>query len=127
MPDSLRNTTKLIIYIDSTECSRCVVDNLIRYGGIIEQAKKSKKYSVLFLFGPQKEDILSFQQHLINIRLPYSICIDVENCYLKLNPLVSLNRGFYTILTDVGGKVLMVGDPTESDSVYHLFQDIVGI
>ena len=39
MPEELRSCPKLIVFVDSTECSKCRIDNFIRYESLFELSR----------------------------------------------------------------------------------------
>ena len=41
MPEELRSRPKLIVFVDSTECSKCRVNNFIRYESIMDLFQKT--------------------------------------------------------------------------------------
>lgn len=115
MPDSLRGKTKFIVFVDSTECSRCRISRFARYIDLFRLSDETQAFfPVLLVSTPvlEQEEII---EHLLQIELPFPVYLDVEHSFAKKNPLMLTNDRFYAVTVDGDGRILLVGDPSGNE------------
>ncbi|MBQ0149553.1 MAG: hypothetical protein MJZ04_04015 [Bacteroidales bacterium] len=114
----------LVIYADSTECSKCRISNYFKYSDLMAHGKATRRYSVLFLISPPQSDRDPLLEYIRVLGLEYPIYIDYNNEFMKLNAHVPENSRFHTFMVDDQGKVLLVGDPVANSEIMPLFEKL---
>lgn len=122
MPDSLRDKPKLIVYIDSTECSKCRITQFIRYDESFELARESGLFEVMLLLSAKRDERGDIKDHLLNIELFCPVYLDENNCFGRLNPPIVNNSVSHSFLVDGKGAIRMVGDPSSSKQMFELLR-----
>jgi len=124
-PLTSNGRNKLIVYIDSCECTKCRIENIVRYEKLFEQADNSHSFCVFYIiYVPEKSytDILDF---LILMELPYPVYLDSKGLFRFLNPLFPEDPRYHTIYSDQNGNPLLVGDPVHNPAVCTLFNELI--
>lgn len=122
MPDSLREKTKFIVYVDSTGCSRCRISRFVRYVDIFRLSDETQAFVPILLVSTRKQDREDMIEHLLQIELPLPVFFDDESAYLQDNPAVLVGGKSIAVTVDGAGKVLLVGDPSEDEKLMAKFR-----
>lgn len=117
---------KLITYVDYKRCSSCVVRKLTDWNEIVAYTYKFNGQLKLYIvLSPSETELNSVILSLKSSSFHYPVIIDKLNEFKKLNPSISDNRLLHTFLLDKNNKVLMIGDPRNSNKLYSLFKKTV--
>ncbi len=110
---------KVVSYIDTTLCSRC----LETYFDVVKDyIKQINSDSVLFMCIFQHRSIEEIQPLLKDKEMSnISIVVDTDNLYLTTNSLDKYTSMFASFLLDKNNCVVLVGDPLRSSSVRELY------
>ena len=65
MPDSLRSKTKFIVFVDSTECSKCRISRFVRYGDMFRLSAETRAFVPIFLLSTAKAEQQEIIEHLL--------------------------------------------------------------
>ena len=111
MPDSLRTVPKLIVYIDSSECTTCRIG---MYQGVIHLSEEKGTFEVILLLSNVNLNGIAVTRYLSDMEISLPVYVDDENAFLDLNPSIPKDRRMHAFLVDDNGTPLCVGDPTAS-------------
>ena len=125
LPDSIRNMPKLIIYVDSVNCTTCVLSKLFQFDHLSELSKETGAFLPFVLISPKHNETASIEHYLKEDRLVIPVNIDVETCFRLENPIIPSDDRFHFLFTDKNGKLLWVGNPQSSDRVYSTFSKLI--
>ncbi len=125
MPDSLRDMAKLIVYIDSTECTTCRISHLGLYNNTFEVSKEKGAFEVVLLFANVELYGIPLIKYLSDMELHTPIYVDENNMFLGLNPSIPGDRRMHAFLVNDIGKPICVGDPSVSDKILQVFMGAV--
>lgn len=114
----------LVIYADSTECSKCRISNYYQYLDLMAHGIETGEYSVMFLISPSQCDRDSLSEHICMLGLDYPVYIDYYNKFLELNVHVPKDPRFHTFMIDSQGKILLVGDPVANPEIMSLIDQL---
>ena len=122
MPDSLENKPKMIIYVDSTECTTCRISHLDMYHSLLHLSEQKKSFELMILFYNSKvfEDV-PLETYLSRLQMETPVYIDVENTFLKDNPIIPSDPRMHSFLINSLGKPIFVGDPVSSEKLKKSF------
>lgn len=116
---------RLIVFVDSTECSRCRIENFARYQEFLARSEDTKAFKVIFLLSIEKKSHDEIVDFLLLTEPNYPVYIDEKNDFRRLNPTIPDDVRFHTIFVDEAGKALLVGDPMANASIRKLFDDVI--
>lgn len=114
MPDSLRSVPKLIVYIDSSECTTCRISRIGMYQGVIRLSEEKGTFEVILLFSNVNLNGIAVTRYLSDMEISLPVYVDDENAFFELNPFIPEDRRMHSFLVDENGTPLCVGDPTSS-------------
>ncbi len=121
MPDSLAEKAKLIIYVDSIECSKCRISRFVQYSDYYRLSDEIQSFVPFLLLSLKEGESLSIQEHLLDIELPFPVFLDDNNMFMKLNPSIPKDIILHAFLTDATGAVLVAGDPAANEHLRRLY------
>lgn len=123
--DSLQNDEipKLVIWIDSTECSTCRIGGLSKYEGLYSQSQDSG-FEFIVLFSPLYSEYSWALHAASRHRFPFPVYFDTFNEFGQINTIPSGKR-FHSFLIDSHGKVIFIGDPCTSPRLNTLFEEVL--
>jgi hypothetical protein len=123
--EDIRNKDyKVLIYIDSTGCTKCKL-NIHLWNIYIEEY--GAKTDFLFYFYPKNKDILLSMlksEQLNGRKLNSRIYIDIAGEINKLNQFHNENM-FQCFLLDKNNKVLLVGNPVHNHKIWELYHNTI--
>ena len=113
---------KMIIYMDSMECSPCRISDLYQWNDFIDN--KSPKTKFYFIFSIKKEDIVNSYLALSDADFHYYVYFDTCQAFEKNNKIIPPKRQYHTFLTNAKNEIIMVGNPVENSDIKDLFYKI---
>jgi hypothetical protein len=110
---------KILIYTDSTSCTRCKLH--INLWNIYIEEYGSKTDFLFYFYPKNKDTLLSL---LKSERLNYRIYIDSTD---EINRLNQFNKEhiFQCFLLDKHNKVLLIGNPANNHKIWELYHNII--
>ena len=127
MPEVLRSRPKLIVFIDSTECSKCRIDNFVRYGSLLDLSRNTGAFETFFLLSTRRSEYQSIVEHLVESNPSYPVYLDSENNFRDDNPIIPDNSDMHTLTVNSDNRVLLVGDPIYNESIMNLFLNMFNL
>lgn len=125
MPDSLRDKPKLIVYIDSTECTTCRISQIGKYYHIFQLLKEKGLFELMLIF-PNIELLgIPAERYVLDSEVRCPVYFDIGNKFPELNPSITFDQRLHTILVDHTGTPMFVGDPISSREMHRLFMNAV--
>ena len=112
---------RLIVYIDSAECSSCRITDFSRFISLFEDSVDSNDYVLLPIVSISNTDVGSVSYRIKHLHFPFCFFLDINNCFLESNPFIPTDSRFHTFLIDPGGRIVFIGDPTLNDNLLKLF------
>ena len=123
MPDSLREKAKLIIYIDSSECTTCRISHLEMYRSAWEYGQRTKMYELLIVFEPVQFGSISLLRYLSDIDFSFPLYLDDESEFFAINTAISRDARFHGFFTDKSNVIRLVGDPAKNPGFFELIRN----
>lgn len=120
MPDSLRDKPKLVVYIDSTECTTCRISRIGMYRQYFDLADQSGKLIVLVLLANTRFGEIPLVQYLADLEMHIPIYVDEENVFSISNPIIVGDSRLHAFLLNSENAPIVVGDPARSTHVQKL-------
>lgn len=111
MPDSLRDKDKLIVFLDSAQCSSCEISHLAQLRPVYELSKEGKQFETIVLLSMKKNERDNLLIYLKILGSEYPVYCDIENRFRALNPHIPDAPEFHNLLIGEDGSVVFVGSP----------------
>ena len=122
--NNMEETYKIVLYVDSFECSSCNI-NLFIWKDFIEEVKNEfgEKVIFLFYFQPQKNN--TEIEYLINRdRFNHEVNLDEENKFGKENKLYpTINSECF--LLNKKNRILLIGNPSKNLILWDLYKKTI--
>lgn len=115
----LSRNFKLVVYVDSAECTECNLA-LDEWSVKIREMKQINN-DVAFLFVINSSNPSVVNSLLSKHRFDYPVFIDSTNSFFKMNSL-SKERRFQMFLLNCDNKIVIVGDPIRNDNIWMLYK-----
>ncbi len=125
MPDSLRSKAKLIVYIDSAECTTCRISHIEMYHELFQVSKEYESFAVMLLLSNINLNGIPVIRYLSDLRIEHPVYVDVDNEFLMINPVIPEDNRMHSFLIDKKGTPLCVGDPVVSEKMLQIFRESV--
>lgn len=122
MPDSLRDKRKLIVYIDSTECTTCRISHFWEYQDLFDLSAQTGSFDVLLLMCNTEFESIPLIRYLSDQNLPYPVYVDTDKVFLKDNQVIPTDTRMHSLFVDSAGRPLFVGDPSRSGHMMTAFK-----
>jgi len=118
------STCRMIIFIDSTECSSCVMKSLHEWNELFYLEDKGKVI-FYFIFSPKRGTSQDICSAFHSSGLNHPIYVDTCNVFLRANPHIPSNPIMHSFLLDENDSVLLVGNPVRNKKIEELFFKIL--
>lgn len=120
--DSLLFNPKLVVYIDSSECSMCRVRNLIFWEEKIKiYMNINPKLEFLFIIYPKPEVAFEVEAFAEELELK-NIYFDKFGEFIQENSFLKNDKRFHVLLLDKNNKIKMVGSPINNAKLDKLYK-----
>ena len=127
MSDSVRDKPKLIVYIDSTECTTCRISNFWEYQPVFDLSVQTGMFEVVLLMCNTEFNTIPLVEYLSNQNNRMPIYVDEMRSFLLDNPCIPQDRRMHSFLVDAFGHPVFVGDPSVSGKMMSAFKKALGI
>ena len=119
----LNKEYRVLLYIDSSGCTRCKL-RFPQWKQLIREADSISEGKVSFLFFIYQQDATVLQHLLYYDRMNYPVFIDSVNAINQLNHFPQQQQ-YQCFLLDKNNKVLLVGNPTLSPKIWELYKQVI--
>lgn len=122
MPDSLRSRPKLIVYIDSTECSTCQISHFWEYQDVFDLSSQTGLFDVMILMWDTNFESIPIERYLCDQNLAIPVYVDKSRRFLSDNPVIPDDARMHCLLVDGTGRPKFVGNPCASGHMLSAFK-----
>lgn len=113
---------KLVIYIDSTECSSCRIGHLEEYETLATESNITDRFALIIILSPSKKDF-EYTKHLLDVyNFPFTVYLDKAHSFRKENTFIPNDKRFHAFFVNAKNQPVLVGDPTHGAKIQHLFK-----
>lgn len=112
----------LVIHMDSTDCSTCLLPKLSRFSNLYIESKSTKQFELVVIVSPTRKEADHINHHIKLKHFIFPVYVDIENRFDALNPSIPPDHRFRCFLTEYSGKPIFIGDPTTSERMMALFR-----
>ena len=113
---------KMVMYMDSTECSPCRINDLYLWNDYVD--RKPSKTKFYFIFSIKKVDVVNSYLALADAGFHDCVYFDTCQAFKNSNKVIPAERQFHTFLMNAKNEIIMVGNPVENRDIQELFNKI---
>ncbi len=119
-----QQSLKLVVYIDSSECSSCSLDRLGEWNQYLKKYKDIKDLTFLVLLELQRPEIEYVKEKLTIAGIHAPVLVDTLSAFRRANPQIPDNKMFHTFLLDRENRIVAVGNPIINKRIETLYNQI---
>lgn len=118
---------RLVIYVDSAECSPCMLDRIYYWNTLIESTQKRGGDNVqyVFILAPKEIHIEETYSALKYCGLKNVIYLDSKYVFRKRNQTIPEESEYHIFLINKTGYVTLVGNPLTNEKIKELLDRII--
>lgn len=124
--DTAKAAFKLIVYVDSTNCSPCVLNKLYEWNHLIDKTRDNgDKVNYIFIFETKYDQIEDAHLAAESSGLKNHIYLDTAYVFRADNKFMPQEAAFHTILINAKDSILLVGNPKTNKRIRNMFFNII--
>ncbi len=124
MDNSLRTVPKMIVYVDSTECTMCRVSKFkTYYDSIYNESRKDGRFELILLIYSRKVEGIPVSRLVSDFEFGIPVYVDEKNTFLKDNPAVPQDSRLHAFFVDGNGSPVFIGDPGMNKRIRDMLGD----
>lgn len=114
-----------VCYVDSSlACRPCYIKHTIMWKRYLE-LEKTNKIKFLFIFEVPETDLDKIKKEIEQSVIRNNSYVDTKTVFRLSNKFLPEESVFHSFLLDKMNHIIMVGDPTYNESIYHLLEKIL--
>lgn len=117
---------KCVVYVDTTDCSFCMLKRLLLWNDYIPY-EVAGKISLFFIVSSRKNEAYSLNRQLKHISLRHDVYIDTCQCFMRKNSFFPKEKIFHTFLLNRDNHVVLVGDPIGNAKIENVLLKKIGV
>ncbi len=115
---------KYIIYIDSSLCSTCNIEQLYHWNAFISKYDSIQFY---FILAPKnRQDAQVLPLYFKKSQLNHSIFIDEQYAFLRYNSHIPNRQMYHYMLLDRDNNAVLIGNPLFNRKIESMLSDLLG-
>lgn len=116
------STYRMVVYVDSAECSTCALSKLRFWNPLIQEARDKKiDIDYIFILAPRPESMDDINMELGITDLQSSIYLDTAYVFKKHNPAIPNVAKYHSFLLNNKDRVVFVGNPLDNEKVKNVY------
>ena len=124
--DDLTADYKLVVFVDSSECSSCFIDGLYQWNDLITEIKTlNDDVRFIFVIAPKKEQIEDIYLSVDYCGLKQHIYIDTAYAFIRENKYLPKKKELQVFLLNKKNEVILVGNPYKNDKILFLLKKLI--
>lgn len=113
---------KMVVFIDSTECTSCRLSKLIGYEEVEKLSESTGNFSLVIVISTKRSEESKVRDFLLCSDIPFPVYLDTEHEFRGLNPSISDDVRFHSFFLDGSGHPLFIGNPAGSSRMMALLE-----
>lgn len=115
-------TYRMVVYVDSAECSSCALSKLRFWNPLIKETREKKvDIDYIFILAPKKETMDDVNMELEITDLQSSIYLDTAYIFMKQNVVIPKEKKYHSFLLNKKGYTIFVGDPIKNKKIKNVY------
>ena len=113
---------KMIVFIDSTECSSCRLSKLMVYDSVERLSREGGNFRFVVLISAKKSESAKVRDLLLHSEISFPVYLDTEHDFRRLNPSIPDDVRFHSFFLDGSGHPVFIGNPAGSARMMSLLE-----
>ena len=115
-------TYRMVVYVDSAECTPCALSKLRFWNPLIKEAQDKKiDIDYIFILAPRPESMDDINMELGITDLQSSIYLDTAYVFKKHNPAIPEETKYHSFLLNNKDRVVFVGSPIDNKKIKNVY------
>lgn len=124
--DTAQTPYRLVVYVDSTKCSPCILSKMYQWNTLIDQTRaEGNKISYIFIFEPKNDQIEDANFSVESSGLKNRVYLDTAHIFRNDNKFLPKDSKYYSILINSRDSILLVGNPKTNEKIRDVFFHII--
>lgn len=125
--DSVPHPLRLVVYVDSSKCSPCTLDNMYTWNTLVEETDSlyGKRLGYVFIVAPKPEQREDTYLSIESSGLKCPMYVDTTYAFRLANPQLPADELYHTFLLDSGNNALLIGDPLNNARIRNILDEIL--
>lgn len=116
------STYRMVVYVDSAECTTCALSKLRFWNPLIKEARDKKiDIDYIFILAPRTESMDDINMELGITDLQSSIYLDTAYVFKKYNPAIPKDAKYHSFLLNNKDRVVFVGNPLDNEKIKNVY------
>lgn len=117
---------RMVVYVDSTECTPCELGHLRFYIPLIHEAQKNKTdIGFFFIIAPKEQDWFDLNMEIEETDISGNIYIDSTYIFLKSNPTIPKEKKFHSFMLDKNNHIVFIGSPIDNEKIKGIYRKLI--
>ena len=117
--------SKILIYVDTVDCTTCRVRNLIFWQDLMEDYQElDSALNLIYVINPRPEVEVEVEAILYELGLK-NVWLDRDNDFIKMNPFVPRDKKFHVFLLNKENKIELIGSPIGNKKLDKLYRKVI--
>ena len=126
--DNMDAEYKLVVYVDSTLCSPCIINKMFWWNDIIDLTRKEKgNVDYIFVFETKHDQIEDAHLAAESSGLKNRLYLDTACVFRAENYFIPNDDKYHTVMINSKDSIVMVGPPLISRSIRNVFLQILSV
>ena len=113
-PDLTVPAVRLVIYVDSLQCSTCHLNRMPQYSKYTSLGSLYPDFEVVGIIWPNAETRETIAADVAHRSFPFDIFIDEDGSFGAANPSIPKNRDSHCFLLGKDFRPILAGDPAST-------------
>lgn len=126
LADSRKPDLRFVVYVDTTECSPCVLDKMYHWNDMLDETRQyHERLRYIFIIAPKSGQLEDVYLSLESSGLKSPVYIDTSYAFRKANPEFPEEPMYHAFLLDRNDSILLVGNPVSNSKIKEIFRRMV--
>lgn len=123
--DTISAAYRLVVYVDSTNCSPCVLNKMHQWNSLIDKTRKHGNHvNYIFIFEPKTDQIEDAHLAVESSGLKNRIYLDTACVFRDDNAFMPRDKKYHAVLINQKDSIVLIGNPKSNKQVEAMFLDI---
>lgn len=117
---------RLVTYIDSTNCTPCMLNKMHQWNDIIDYTRANGNHvNYIFIFEPKADHIEDAHFAVESSGLKNRVYLDTASVFRKENKFIPKDSKYHTMLIDKNDSIILIGNPKYNKKIEKIFLYII--
>lgn len=124
--DTVKSEMRMVVYVDSAECSPCALDKMYHWNDLIDESRKwPGVLDFVFVVAPRPSQLEDVYLSIESSGLKRPVYVDTAYQFRKVNPAFPTDSKYHVFLLNNRDSIIMVGNPLNNSSIEKMLWRLV--